>query len=31
MTNLRTDQYKYYRLHENDSQFVKESIIIRDL
>ena len=26
-----SDEYKYYWLHENDSQFVKESIIIHDL
>ena len=31
MTNLRTDEYKYHSLHENDSQFVKDSIIIHDL
>ena len=31
MTNLRTDEYKYHWLHENDFSFVKESIIINDL
>ena len=31
MTNLRTDEYRYHRVHENDSSFVKESIIINDL
>ena len=30
MTNLRTDEYIYYWVHENDSKFVKESGIIND-